>query len=166
MTGETLFVPVGHCCVPRSPLCLKAVTASGIVITVFEHKKGIGGLCHFSHPYRRGANSSPHFAAPAVYTLIRKIEEFGGRKRYMDVSLYGGAENRNAPRYKRGLSRDNVAVAQELLDKFGIFERSVDTGGTYGRKILFNSWNGETVAAKIQKVRQEDWYPKLKTAIN
>ena len=37
---------------------------------------------------------------------------------------------------------------------------SEDVGGTLGRKIIFNTHNGDTAAIKTSRIRRMDWLPE------
>ena len=155
------FISPGFICVPKEPTLLKAVVASGIVVTVYDHRLKIGGMCYYTHSRRKSSHSSARFAAPSILSLIKIFEDYGCKNDDLEFSLYGGAINKNATDYIDGLSEDNVIVGKEILEKKGANLLVADCGGRMARKVIFNSHNGELMVARVHSVRDNDWYPSL-----
>jgi chemotaxis protein CheD len=155
------FISPGFVCVPKEPTLLKAVVASGIVVTAYDHRLNIGGMCYYTHPRRQKKQSSPRFAAPAILSFIKIFEDSGCNNEDIEFSIYGGAVNKNANDFVVGLSEDNVIVGKEILAKKGVRLLVADCGGRMARKVIFNSHNGELMVARVQSVRDNDWYPSL-----
>lgn len=159
--GDCCYMEAGAINVPEKPVWVATVAASGIVVTIYDSIRKLGGITHYTHPIRQNGLSNPRFAAPAIVGLVQKLEARGCRKNSMEVNFYGAAENHVAPRYKIGLSKQNIEVGEEILEKLDMSLNSKDTGGKRARKIMFNPVTGETVVAKVNNVRSDDWYPLL-----
>lgn len=159
--GDCCYMDAGAITIPEKPTWIATVAASGIVVTVYDSIRKLGGVTHYTHPIRQKGLSSPRFAAPAIVGLVRKLEAKGCKKESMEVHFYGAADNNIAPRYKSGFSQKNVEVGEEVLKKLNMSINCRDIGGRRARKIMFNSTTGETVVAKVNKVRSEDWYPLI-----
>jgi chemotaxis protein CheD len=153
------FIQQGYVSVVPEPCSLVSVVATGIIVTAYCPDRGLGGLCNFSHPRRIGGQSTAVFAAPSIYTLVTLFREHGIKPHQLEAQIFGGAENPSHQRHRDRLATDNCLVAQELLEKFGIPIVSKEVGGKRARKIIFHSGTGETIIAKVSKVRDEDWYP-------
>jgi chemotaxis protein CheD len=54
-----------------------------------------------------------------------------------------------------------VNVAKTILNKQEIAITSEDVGGSKGRKLAFKTDSNEAVVLKVERLRQEDWYPYL-----
>jgi chemotaxis protein CheD len=52
----------------------------------------------------------------------------------------------------------NVEYAMDWLEKNHYQVASKDTGGALGRKVVFNTENGEILVYKLKKIRNSDWY--------
>lgn len=161
MHGECRYVDAGSVNVPEKPMWIATVVASGVVVTIYDAIRKVGGITHYTHPIRKNGLSTARFAAPAIVGLVKKMESRGCNRSQMEVNFYGAAENNIAPRYNPGLSNKNVTVGEEVLQKLNISLTGKDIGGKRARKIMFNSETGETVVAKVNKVRSEDWYPLI-----
>jgi chemotaxis protein CheD len=46
----------------------------------------------------------------------------------------------------------------DWLEKNHYQVASKDTGGALGRKVVFNTENGEILVYKLKKIRNSDWY--------
>lgn len=161
LVTKDFFVKPGFVCVPSKPTKLAVVVSSGVAVALFDRKNKKGGLSHYAEPYRRDGASTAIFAAPSIVSLVNMLVKAGCSKKDIEASIYGGAENTRNPRYNMELSRQNVEVGIELLNKMGIQISSRDTGGNMGRKIIFHTGTGETVVAKVEKIRESDWYPEI-----
>jgi chemotaxis protein CheD len=53
----------------------------------------------------------------------------------------------------------NVSIAKQILKRQGVAVTSEDVGGTKGRKLVYNTETNEAVVLKVERLREEDWYP-------
>jgi len=81
--------------------------------------------------------------------------------RSLRAQLHGGADNYNAEGHITGLGKNNSTVGKEILTLKKIPIESSGIGGTYGRKVVFDTESGETIIAKVNNIRDTDWYPPL-----
>ncbi len=153
------FLQPGYVCVPAAPTRLSAVVASGISVVLYDPKHKRGGMNHFLRPVRSGGQSTVLFAAPAIVALKQLMHSCGSTFDQMEAYLYGGAENPEAPGFEPGLAEKNIDTGIELLTKLGIPIAGKDVGGTRARKVVFHTETGETVIARVDRVRSGDWYP-------
>lgn len=161
ITAEVFLEP-GHVCLPASPACLSAVTGSGVIMTMFDRKKKTGGMAHYSLPGYDRKQCSPVYAKPAIIGLFRLLKDNGSKTEHISVSLYGAASNPQAPGYTADIHKKNVLEAHEVLKKLQITVDGCDVGGHWGRKVAFHTGTGECIVIRTEKIRNEDWYPKIK----
>lgn len=157
--GRTLYMGPGFLYLPSRPTRLCTVIASGVAVTVFDRRQCLGGVGHYSHPYRVGGVSTPDFAAPALVGLIRMFTNSGSRPSQLETYLYGGADNPDAPGFPGARGRENLQTGREILEKLGVNIAGGDVGGRFGRKLVFYSGTGESMLAKIDDLDVNDWYP-------
>ena len=153
------FIDPGYVCLPTLPTKMGVVVASGVVVTVYDRVKRFGGLGHYISPRRKGARSTPVFAAPAIVSLVDMFLKKGSKKHHLEANIVGGAINPKVSTYEHGVAEDNVKVGFEILNKLGIKVAGQDVGGYQARKIVFDSSTGDLLVAKAPKVRSGDWYP-------
>lgn len=164
---KNILVSPGDIWFSNEPSSLSAVTGSGIVMTVFDSKRKCGGMCYFIRPLRDNpAEDSPLFACPAIIGLLNKFLATGSDLTFLNAQLHGGAENQKVKGYTAGLGNQNAKVAKEILELKKVNIVGEGIGGTYGRKIVFNTLSGETMIAKVDNIRNSDWYPPLITSRN
>lgn len=161
LQSDCRYIEAGAINVPEKPRWVATVAASGIVVTIYDGVRKIGGITHYTHPIRSKGMSNPRFAAPAIVGLVRKLESRGCHRARMEVHFYGAAENNTCARYDGEISKKNIQVGEEVLQKLNIVLSGKDVGGIRARKIMFNSQTGETVVARVNNVRSDDWYPAI-----
>ena len=93
----------------------------------------------------------------STLSLIRMMMGTGSEKEHLEAQLFGGAHNEEISDKDIGL--ENIRVAQRILHRYDIRVVSEDTGGTVGRKVVFNTETAELAVIRVQKLRIEDWYP-------
>ncbi len=118
----------------------------------------MGAAAHFLYPYRdENKESTPLYAAPAIYKLIHEFEKYGALREDVEVQIFGGGAPLGAEERLQNLASNNVKVALELLFLKNYIVHGEDIFGYRGRKVLFNSSTGETIVAKLNDVRNVDW---------
>lgn len=153
------FVQPGYVCLPAEPTRLSAVVTSGVAVTLFDARRRCGGMSHYALPYRQGGVSTAIFAAPSIVSLVNMFTDSGSAVKDLEAQLYGAACNRESERHEEQVNDNNALAGVEVLTKLRVRISSQDTGGTRGRKIVFYTATGEIVIAKVDQVRQTDWYP-------
>ncbi|MBU2546827.1 MAG: chemotaxis protein CheD [Proteobacteria bacterium] len=156
---SNLYLKPGHVFLPAEPTQIWSVAASGIAVLIFDQRQKRGGMAHYSRPYREKGISTAIYAAPAIVALVQMFRESGSSDKDLEAQIYGGSVNPSAPNYEKGLDEDNAKVGFELLRKMGLPIIGRDVGGPRARKIVFQSGTGETLVAKVDRVRESDWYP-------
>lgn len=157
-----LFLNPGYVCVPPEPARLAVVAASGVAVTLYDPDNRRGGMGHYIRPIREAGFSTAMFAAPSIVTLAQMMFAAGSVPSGIEAHLYGGASNSEADGFAPELAEENVRVGEELLARMGISLAGKDVGGTRARKIIFHTATGETVVAKVERVRSSDWYPDFR----
>ncbi|MDJ0839135.1 MAG: chemotaxis protein CheD [Acidobacteriota bacterium] len=158
------FIKPGFGLVPQQPGKLWTVVGSSIAVTLFDARRRVGGMTHYSRPIRQPEYPSTAFyAAPAIVWLVRQFLQSGSEARHLEAQVYGGASSEDAPYFVPDLHHHNARVGLEILEKSGIMVSSMDVGGYRGRKIVFNTLTGESAVIKVSHIRDHDWYPQLET---
>ncbi len=159
---EKNFIKPGFGFVARQQVRLWTVVGAGVAVTLFDHHLKIGGMAHYTRPYRQpGHVSNAFFAAPAIVWLARQLMTYGSRKEHMEAQLFGGAVDPSMGGYVPDLHKENVEVGVEILKREGLKLKLAEVGGDRGRKVLFNSGTGESAVAWMNHIRASDWYPSL-----
>lgn len=141
---------------------IRTVVGSGIALTLYDRRRQLGGMTHYCRAKREeGSRSTAMYAAPAIFALVKMLVDSGSRIEDLEAQLYGGASNPKGRHFERGLHERNIQIGFELLNKYRIKVVGVDVGGYRGRKVGFHSATGEVAIAKVNNIRNHDWYPQL-----
>jgi chemotaxis protein CheD len=99
---------------------------------------------------REGQPVSFRFADAATKELLSKLVRLGSRTQDLTAKIFGGsALFQKQDRYAASLGAQNVAAALELMKDAGIPVAAQETGGTQGRKVVFNTDDGAAWSQRI-----------------
>ena len=126
------------------PCQIRTILGSCVAICLWDSRQRAGGMNHFLLPAsREGQVASQRFADVATSVLLKKLSLLGCRPANLRAKIFGGSamfQNRN--RVAVNLGTQNVAAALHLMNCAGIPVAAQETGGTRGRKIIFNTDDG------------------------
>ncbi|MFP5212123.1 MAG: chemotaxis protein CheD [Acidobacteriota bacterium] len=157
---QEYFLKPGYIYVPTTPARISTVLGSCVSVCLWDRDQGYGGMNHFLYPLTRDpASATARFGNVATRALIGFFLEGGSKAKHLEAQIFGGAHpSECAPEVAR-VSRENVDVARRVLDRNKIRIVSEDTGGSRGRKLVYNSFSNEVVIIRVEALRQGDWYP-------
>jgi chemotaxis protein CheD len=139
-TLQQAYLHAGHMVVSSDPCRVTTVLGSCVAVGLWDPTSGVGGVNHFLLPQ---GSESVRFGNVAVRTLIREVVAAGGRRRWLQAKLFGGACVLRA--FKSGsshLGQKNVEVARQILIDEGIPVAAEDVEGERGRKLIFQTHDG------------------------
>jgi chemotaxis protein CheD len=133
------------------PCQIRTILGSCVAICLWDHRRRAGGMNHFLLPAsRQGEPASLRFADMATTTLLEKLLGLGCRLPSLQAKIFGGSSMfQNQNRYALSLGARNVAAALDLLKNAAIPVTVQETGGTQGRKIIFNTDDGVAWSRQI-----------------
>ncbi len=157
------YLDPGYIYLSKTPINLYAVLGSCVAVCIWDKRLKIGGMSHYLYPKAPSREKmTSKYGDVAVLSLIRMMEKAGANRESMYAQIVGGAHPPFLKGNWRSLGGENVEVAREVLTKRGIFIASEDTGGTMGRKVVFNTHTGHLVVLKVYRIRQDDWILEIK----
>jgi chemotaxis protein CheD len=146
---EIVCVPLGGCYVTDDPgEVLTTVLGSCVSACIRDTALGVGGLNHFLLPDSvsdDGAGADDRtdpgnrYGAYAMEALINGIMRRGGRREYLEVKLFGGAE---VLRDVSPIGRRNVEFAEAFCQNEGIAVAARHLGGKRARRIQYFPGSG------------------------
>ncbi|HEX2228764.1 MAG TPA: chemotaxis protein CheD [Candidatus Binatia bacterium] len=106
----------------------------------------IGGMNHYLLPSAvAGAVGSPRFGTVAIETLVAQVTSLGAVKDRLRAKLFGGACVIEAFRQNADhIGIVNAQFAETTLRALAIPIVEQDLGGHRGRKLIFNTDDGES----------------------
>jgi len=116
----------------------------------------IGGLAHVMLPdstQARNIQNKAKYADTAIQILIEKMIALGAVKTRLVAKIAGGAQmfNFSGTSSIMRIGERNVEAVKKSLSSFNISILVEDTGGNFGRTIIFNPDNGELYIKTINR---------------
>ncbi len=157
------YLDPGYIYFSKAPLNLYAVLGSCVAVCIWDENLKIGGMSHYLYPKSPSKDkTTSKYGDVAVLSLIKMMEKAGAKRESMYAQIVGGAHPPFLRNNRDSLGDKNVEIAREILSKKGIRIASEDTGGTMGRKIVFNTYTGHLMVLKVYKIRRDDWILEIK----
>ncbi len=141
---------------------ISTVLGSCISACIRDVKMGIGGMNHFmlpmgcedEHEGKIHLTSATRYGNFAMEMLINEIIKAGGRKRNMEVKLFGGGRVL-ASMTKIDIGNKNINFVHEYLQEENMQVTSEDTGDIYPRKVLYFADTGKVRVKKLQNIHND-----------
>lgn len=80
----------------------------------------------------------------------------GASKKNLEAHIIGGSFSGEYA--SKDIGKKNIEMAKKILAQYKIPIVNEDTGGPFGRKVVFNTNEGEILVCKVKKIREQDWY--------
>ncbi|NNE64447.1 MAG: chemoreceptor glutamine deamidase CheD [Gammaproteobacteria bacterium] len=146
------------------------VTASNEVVTtvlgscvsacIRERDTGVGGMNHFLLPLNKGeswssrelASLANRYGNYAMENMINDILKQGGRKKNLEVKIFGGSRIIDS---MTDIGKSNVRFVRNYLTTEELTVLSEDVGGTNPRKIMFFPGSGKVLVKKIKELHND-----------
>lgn len=109
----------------------------------------IGGINHFMLPLWNGEGlASAKYGNVAMEKLLAEMKKKGASRENMQAKMFGGA---NLVNLTMNVGERNAETAKRILNHENIKLVAQSTGGTQGRKIIFDTTNGSVHMRYIQQ---------------
>jgi chemotaxis protein CheD len=150
----------GHLAYSQESSLIFTVCGNGVVVTLRDKIRGIGGIAHCIYPNAKTGEEPSHYHADTALKSLFKV--FGratlSAPHRFEAQLIGGGNYKGVHRAR---AEEVIKLVRKHLKKMNIEIVSEDLGGSLGRKVIFNTSSGETMVLKTSKVRRTDWLPEL-----
>jgi chemotaxis protein CheD len=144
----TEYLKAGDVFSSRDPAVYKTVLGSCISVCLFDTTLKMGAMNHFIYADSKGLHSSEKYGDVSMKSLINHMMRLGSNRKDLIAGVYGGASGfTNSRLLNPGLQ--NIDMAMKILKQTSIPVVDSDTGGHYGRKVLFHT---DTNEIKIEKL--------------
>lgn len=135
---------------------IATVIGSCVSVCLTDPVSKISGMNIFAFPKKKGKHSLTKFGNYSVPYLIKTMFSLGVEKKNLQAHIIGGAFSKE--HLKKDIGKKNVEMARKILKKYKIPVVNDDTGGIFGRKVLFDTNSGEVLVYKARHIREKDWY--------
>ena len=156
------FLKPGEMMLCREPCQVTTVLGPCVAVTFFSARLKLAAICHAMLPSPRGGCTEPCFPEPQwkyVSIVLPELMHWflpPGSGSDVEVKIFGGAHLLQArgaspSTTKASVGSANVALARELLAVAGFVLCASDTGGTIGRKVVFDTQSGAVHVKCLRK---------------
>ncbi len=153
------YLKPGFLYLTREETVVYTVLGSCVAVCLWDRQNRIGAMNHFLYPRTPDpAQATTRYGNVAVLTLIRLMLAEGVAREGLEGQIFGGG-TQGTSRPEEDIGPQNVQVARKILRQQGIPITSEDVGGGKGRKLIYNTGTNEAVVLKVDRLREEDWYP-------
>jgi len=139
------------------PKVVETVLGSCVAVTLFSPSTGHAAMCHAMLP--SGPKGQFRYVDAAIQHMIEDLRQQGIQPSRLIAKLFGGADMfsalRNATPARFPVGENNMVRARQILDQYRIDVRSYDTGGLYGRKVVFFTDTGQVYVKRLQRRSEE-----------
>lgn len=143
------LVGMGQVVLVKKPETAKSVLGSCVGLTLFHPRVGVGVLAHVVLPASEGRDGLPgKFADTAVPFMVKVMMENNANKSGIVAKLTGGA-NMFGGDGPIQIGKSNAEAIRKALAGFNIPIVAENIGGTKGRRIAFDTTNGEVIVEVV-----------------
>jgi len=142
-SGRSVYLQPGDVFASDRPAVVSTILGSCVSVVLWDPARSVGGANHFllSH-WPKSGEGACRFGGPAMETLLAKVLALGGDRLSLTARLFGGASLFAAPPGRVSIGEQNVGVATRFLEEARIPVLGRETGGTRGRKVVFDTASG------------------------
>lgn len=124
---------------------LHTLLGSCVGLALFDRRQQIGGLAHIVLPSSRGQTDRlGKYVDTAVPALIEQMEQLADQELKLTAKMAGGASMFSTGA-AANIGLQNVAACEQLLRELRIPILARDCGGGQGRRLTFDTGNGNVV---------------------
>ena len=146
-----IFLLPGELHISREPALISTLLGSCVAVTLFNYKLKCGGMNHFMLPAcPEGGTCSGKHGDYSTQMLIETMLSYDNSIKHIEACVFGGANVNDYLAFGKGIGAKNIIAAGEILKRYNIKISKKAIGGTFGRKIYFNTDTGEFDIKKIQ----------------
>lgn len=158
------YLHPGYIFFSSSPYLISTVLGSCVSVCIWDCVLNIGGMNHYMHARPFSDEQSGTFGSVSIPCLINFLIDAGSKKANLRAHIVGGAQSPLLGNSMIG--KENIDIANEIVQKNNLSVITNDTGGSMGRKVIFDNVSGEIVIYKVNKLRKCDWYEDDKSFNN
>ena len=151
---------------------ITTVLGSCVSACIRDNQLGIGGMNHFMLPgdkvtkdHWRGSpvSMAASYGTVAMERLINAILSHGGKRKNLDVKLFGGGRVLNIT---TDVGKDNIDFVRKYLINEDIKVISEDLGGDYPRKVLYFPATGRAFVKKLFRLHNDTFFNREQEYMN
>ena len=137
------FLLPGEIFASREGCMVKTVLGSCVALCLWDRSEKIGGINHYMLPLW-GSEGRPtsRYGDVAIDELLHEMAGLGCRRQNLVAKIFGGASMIAERNITFNIGERNMQIAEQMMTEYGIPIVASDTGGTKGRRLIFNTATG------------------------
>ncbi|MDX9709480.1 MAG: chemotaxis protein CheD [Trichloromonas sp.] len=149
-----IYLKPGELTINEHPAEVSTVLGSCVAVTLYSPRHIVGAICHAMLP-RGGEGGGFKYVDGALRHMLDTFDRLGIPRNEIEAKLFGGSDMFPVlhPTKTNTVGRQNIAMAQQLLQEEGLIPRVADVGGGQGRKLVFYPHTGEVFLKRLG----QDW---------
>jgi chemotaxis protein CheD len=156
---RTVYLQIGECIITKAPLVISTVLGSCVSATFFHAHSGFSAVFHAMLPIQPAQAADPcRYVDSAIALVAGKLDGEHINRATVSVKLFGGSSTIPALEHGKAgvieVGAKNVEAARRGLATCGFGIDSEDTGGPFGRKILFSTRDGSVYVKRLGSVKE------------
>jgi len=142
---------IGDVAVSDGPSMLETILGSCVAVCLWDSELKIAGMNHYMMPYWLNTLKDPLMCGPdSIDALVAMIMRKGSAIKNLRAKIFGGGAVFEAPLKGSEIGKENVRVAREALEAYGIPVVREYTGNDFGIKVMFYSDTGRAFVKKLE----------------
>lgn len=143
----------GEIVVTSQHTSLITVVGRNVAACIRSSSSAVCGMTNFSRPaIYEARNATAQYGNVALPKLIKMIRDHDNKSRF-EVHLFGGGSHDGNDH----IGMRNIEMARKICAHFRIDVLSEDTGGSMGKKVMYDTASGHIAVLKVYDIRKEDW---------
>ena len=131
------------------------VVGSCIAVMLYDMKSRTGGMLHLMLDYHKGRQDNPcKYADSGIPYLIEQMVGRGARRGHLQGAKIAGGALMLQLGGEQNVARSNHAAVLQVLKTLGIQIIATDCGGSYSRRITFDTASGKVLVESQQGARK------------
>ena len=147
-----IYLKPGELTINEHPAEVSTVLGSCVAVTLYSHRQIVGAICHAMLPCG-GEGGGFKYVDGALRHMLAAFDRLGIPRNEIEAKLFGGSDMYPVlhPTKINTVGRQNIAMAQQLLQEEGLIPRVADVGGGQGRKLVFYPHTGEVFLKRLRR---------------
>lgn len=159
-----VYLKPGEMYFAEGPTLIVTVLGSCLSVTMYDRRRGLGGICHGLLPRCRSRNACKEdcrdtfkFVDCSIRHMVKLFDRHGVKRSEIEVKCFGAADMFSQKSDTTGtaaVGKQNVQTAEKIVLSEGLSILKMDVGGLQGRKIYFYTDTGEVLLKRLNNINK------------
>ena len=145
----------GQFIITSVPTLVSTLLGSCVSVCLWNRVAKVGAMNHYLLPGTADEINDPNRGLSSIQMLISSLVNRKLRLEDLEAKVFGGCNSLYIDHDTFKVGERNIAMAFEVLKSYNIAVAAQHVGGTYGRKIVFNTATGKVRMRLLIKTAPE-----------